>query len=151
MHSNRGRYASKSADSPPTQNTSLPSAASVLEPVTGAPRKRIPCARASAAIFLENDGLDRKSTRLNSSHTVIYTLSLHDALPISCLVRPREQPCFPCTPIGAGMLPSRLTRRLPKTQACRARPRFWSPSPERRGNEYRARVPRRPSFSKTTG
>src|SRR5476649_1069392 len=28
---------------------------------------------------------DRKSTRLNSSHTVIYTLSLHDALPI-CLV-----------------------------------------------------------------
>src|SRR5215218_7997679 len=25
---------------------------------------------------------DRKSTRLNSSHTVIYTLSLHDALPI---------------------------------------------------------------------
>src|SRR5215218_8868594 len=27
-------------------------------------------------------GVDRKSTRLNSSHTVIYTLSLHDALPI---------------------------------------------------------------------
>src|SRR5882672_7952781 len=27
--------------------------------------------------------IDRKSTRLNSSHTVIYTLSLHDALPIS--------------------------------------------------------------------
>src|SRR5882672_636187 len=25
---------------------------------------------------------DRKITRLNSSHTVIYTLSLHDALPI---------------------------------------------------------------------
>src|SRR5947207_1532456 len=30
--------------------------------------------------------LDRKSTRLNSSHTVIYTLSLHDALPISSWV-----------------------------------------------------------------
>src|SRR5476649_1393691 len=29
--------------------------------------------------------LDRKSTRLNSSHTEIYTLSLHDALPISIL------------------------------------------------------------------
>src|SRR5476649_597277 len=28
------------------------------------------------------DFQDRKSTRLNSSHTVIYTLSLHDALPI---------------------------------------------------------------------
>src|ERR1044072_5767121 len=26
---------------------------------------------------------DRKSTRVNSSHTEIYTLSLHDALPIS--------------------------------------------------------------------
>src|SRR5882672_9362830 len=29
---------------------------------------------------------DRKSTRLNSSHTEIYTLSLHDALPIFHLV-----------------------------------------------------------------
>src|SRR5476649_2744709 len=28
---------------------------------------------------------DRKSTRLNSSHTEIYTLSLHDALPIFAL------------------------------------------------------------------
>src|SRR6202049_1050437 len=33
----------------------------------------------SMAIFFR----DRKSTRLNSSHTEIYTLSLHDALPIS--------------------------------------------------------------------
>src|ERR687885_544465 len=31
---------------------------------------------------------DRKSTRLNSSHTVIYTLSLHDALPI-CWMKER--------------------------------------------------------------
>src|SRR5476649_1019731 len=31
----------------------------------------------------ELTSLDRKSTRLNSSHTEIYTLSLHDALPIS--------------------------------------------------------------------
>src|ERR687893_598298 len=31
--------------------------------------------------------IDRKSTRLNSSHTVIYTLSLHDALPILALGR----------------------------------------------------------------
>src|SRR5476649_2068647 len=30
---------------------------------------------------------DRKSTRLNSSHTVIYTLSLHDALPICGIVK----------------------------------------------------------------
>src|SRR5476649_2604273 len=34
---------------------------------------------------------DRKSTRLNSSYTVIYTLSLHDALPISHLVRFHER------------------------------------------------------------
>src|SRR5215211_7518384 len=33
---------------------------------------------------------DRKSTRLNSSHTVIYTLSLHDALPI-CREGPRGE------------------------------------------------------------
>src|SRR5882672_9339333 len=33
---------------------------------------------------------DRKSTRLNSSHTVIYTLSLHDALPILMLVESHE-------------------------------------------------------------
>src|ERR687894_369170 len=33
---------------------------------------------------------DRKSTRLNSSHTEIYTLSLHDALPI-WRARPRPE------------------------------------------------------------
>src|SRR5215211_5394088 len=33
---------------------------------------------------------DRKSTRLNSSHTEIYTLSLHDALPIFQRHRQRE-------------------------------------------------------------
>src|SRR3712207_4720215 len=32
---------------------------------------------------------DRKSTRLNSSHANIYTLSLHDALPISEPAPPR--------------------------------------------------------------
>src|SRR5476649_692884 len=31
---------------------------------------------------MPSSAADRKSTRLNSSHTVIYTLSLHDALPI---------------------------------------------------------------------
>src|SRR5476649_2247824 len=35
---------------------------------------------------------DRKSTRLNSSHTVIYTLSLHDALPICRQAQPSQ--CF---------------------------------------------------------
>src|SRR5438132_943331 len=35
--------------------------------------------------------LDRKSTRLNSSHTVISPLSLHDALPIFVARDPLEQ------------------------------------------------------------
>src|SRR6202012_743871 len=35
--------------------------------------------------------LDRKSTRLNSSHTVIYTLSLPDALPICFCLRRRAK------------------------------------------------------------
>src|SRR5882672_3315675 len=39
---------------------------------------------------------DRKSTRLNSSHTEIYTLSLHDALPICFDDRTGEHcRCFP--------------------------------------------------------
>src|SRR3990172_479162 len=60
-------------------------------------RRRVPLGRAS----------DRKSTRLNSSHgyisyavfffndtatTEIYTLSLHDALPISCSGQNRPPP-----------------------------------------------------------
>src|SRR6202012_5693994 len=36
--------------------------------------------------WLMRRSIDRKSTRLNSSHTEIYTLSLHAALPISVLV-----------------------------------------------------------------
>src|SRR5476649_1014723 len=35
------------------------------------------------SVACSSDRIDRKSTRLNSSHTEIYTLSLHDALPIS--------------------------------------------------------------------
>src|SRR5882672_4657393 len=41
------------------------------------------------AVILAAREQDRKSTRLNSSHTVIYTLSLHDALPISDPARSR--------------------------------------------------------------
>src|SRR5476649_1056242 len=37
---------------------------------------------------------DRKSTRLNSSHTEIYTLSLHDALPISPPIALRRSHCL---------------------------------------------------------
>src|SRR5476649_2063956 len=41
-------------------------------------------------------GIDRNSTRLNSSHTVIYTLSLHDALPILQVERVRLEVKLAC-------------------------------------------------------
>src|SRR5579875_3526144 len=41
-----------------------------------------PSASCRSVALLSWSPADRKSTRLNSSHTVIYTLSLHDALPI---------------------------------------------------------------------
>src|SRR5260221_407678 len=43
----------------------------------------IQLAAGTIIMFSHQEDLDRKSTRLNSSHTEIYTLSLHDALPIS--------------------------------------------------------------------
>src|SRR5476649_1278071 len=45
---------------------------------------------------------DRKSTRLNSSHTEIYTLSLHDALPIYPLIEPGAHR-FVCAIGGSGI------------------------------------------------
>src|ERR671927_282603 len=47
---------------------------------------RITRLSSATRIFTGTPTLDRKSTRLNSSHTEIYTLSLHDALPIYDLV-----------------------------------------------------------------
>src|SRR5438034_79289 len=47
-------------------------------------RRRVASTTFSAAAARGSTAtIDRKSTRLNSSHTVIYTPSLHDALPIS--------------------------------------------------------------------
>src|ERR1035437_5118063 len=43
---------------------------------------------------------DRKSTRLNSSHADIYTLSLHDALPI-CRRAPQDQSPVSPAPVRA--------------------------------------------------
>src|ERR671927_52708 len=45
----------------------------------------LPCRMFSQLFSPEIPPRDRKSTRLNSSHTVIYPLSLHDALPIYAL------------------------------------------------------------------
>src|SRR5476649_266871 len=52
---------------------------------------------------------DRKSTRLNSSHTEIYTLSLHDALPIYATPgggspEGRSEPC--CRGLDRGNRPA---------------------------------------------
>src|SRR5476649_101545 len=77
-------------------------------------------------------GRDRKSTRLNSSHTVIYTLSLHDALPIYCAqASSRRDPSRRRKPCGTGFL------RLPQSRAPSVR---RSRSEERRvGKECRSR------------
>src|ERR1035437_8737283 len=54
--------------------------------------------------------VDRKSTRLNSSHAEIYTLSLHDALPIC--KRPyrgsASQPVPAGSPVARKLIPVRL-------------------------------------------
>src|SRR5476649_2509074 len=63
-----------------------------------------------AAICAERVLRDRKSTRLNSSHTEIYTLSLHDALPI-CPSMPSRHRAF--TVILSGWSAAH------KTHACR--------------------------------
>src|SRR5476649_2861819 len=49
-----------------------------------------------------DESLDRKSTRLNSSHTEIYTLSLHDALPISIGMIRYEKRGAPSTGFSGG-------------------------------------------------
>src|SRR5947209_8181609 len=41
--------------------------------------------------------VDRKSTRLNSSHANIYSLSLHDALPISSIILLRQEGSRACS------------------------------------------------------
>src|SRR5476649_687436 len=56
---------------------------------------------------------DRKSTRLNSSHTVIYTLSLHDALPIfrSYIdLGPKEGATLACGGLETPDLPASLRK-----------------------------------------
>src|SRR5947207_2341110 len=103
------------------------------------------------------DGRDRKSTRLNSSHTVIsyavfclnhaattssYTLPLHDALPI-LLASGRGPPARgrgpgPSPPAPARLLPRRArrpARRLPARAA--RRPRAPAPGPRARGPALR--------------
>src|SRR5476649_1705581 len=79
--------------------TLISSSTAVLRETTTLPRRRLSliiltgiscptresklCTGRGSACDPGMKALDRKSTRLNSSHTVIYTLSLHDALPIS--------------------------------------------------------------------
>src|ERR687893_787612 len=66
---------------------------------------------------------DRKSTRLNSSHTEIYTLSLHDALPI--LVVPKGTVLGLLGPNGAG-----------KTTAVRILTTLLEPDEDSRSEEH---------------
>src|SRR5476649_512240 len=86
---------------------------------------------AGAARFAghERGTRDRKSTRLNSSHTEIYTLSLHDALPIS-------RTSFP-TP-SAATRPSTPSRR-PRSRSCTlCRPRTRNARSEEHTSELQS-------------
>src|SRR5436190_1327152 len=75
---------------------------------------------------------DRKSTRLNSSHTVIYTLSLHDALPIYFSLLSERSP-LPCEKAVYSPSPAEkpiTTWSLPY-QSSRNEPIGGSPMPTR--------------------
>src|SRR5476649_2556827 len=63
-----------------------------------APAARLP---RRLARILNPARLDRKSTRLNSSHTEIYTLSLHDALPIYAAAVEGADLVIVSIPVGA--------------------------------------------------
>src|SRR5476649_2699822 len=58
---------------------------------------------------------DRKSTRLNSSHTEIYTLSLHDALPIWYGATSTKPPRCTANPSTSSM--SAVTISTPRSHA----------------------------------
>src|SRR5260221_492172 len=60
--------------------------------------------------------IDRKSTRLNSSHTEIYTLSLHDALPISSTTSSSTP--WHCIWTKSKPAPRRCPNRRPETGDC---------------------------------
>src|SRR5947209_179084 len=72
---------------------------------------------------------DRKSTRLNSSHANIYTLSLHDALPISWAARWNT---WRLTKFAAN---GRSSSRAPTARAKPLSPTRWSP-PRRSANSW---------------
>src|ERR1044072_1000768 len=63
---------------------------------------------------------DRKSTRLNSRHTDIYSLSLHDALPIYDQDRPRRSPFQGCQDHGGRARRRRRTRSVPSHHPSRS-------------------------------
>src|SRR5882672_2750334 len=69
----------------------------------------------SRALGVAELARDRKSTRLNSSHTEIYTLSLHDALPISSRARGRA----PASPSSSRAAPAPAAPPLARAGRCR--------------------------------
>src|SRR5882672_8788301 len=64
--------------------------------------------------FAPSHSPDRKSTRLNSSHTEIYTLSLHDALPI---LRPHFPPGVLSVVTGNGSVVGETLAKDPRVRA----------------------------------
>src|SRR5438552_16281273 len=65
---------------------------------------------------------------IHPTTTAIYTLSLHDALPICTGARPRGAPC--------GRTRSRNARRRPSTSSSTTEPSSWSRARGRRSEEH---------------
>src|ERR1035437_5324536 len=86
----------------------------------------------SRAYCLRDGGLDRKSTRLNSSHADIYPFSLHDALPISG----RDGHDADRRLRGRGGGRDRARRRQPRLLSARRRPRSEEHTSELQSRRY---------------
>src|ERR1035437_9544258 len=93
---------------------------------------------------------DRKSTRLNSSHTDIYTLSLHDALPICFPVSPDSIAAarlfapvlWPQADPGQSELRSRLASRSEEHTSELQSHRYLHSFPTRRSSDLLSRISR---------
>src|SRR5581483_7502043 len=92
---------------------------------------------------------DRKSTRLNSSHANIYTLSLHDALPIFALLvlgddegakRWHRRPPPSARPGAPGRRPAGAGRSEEHTSELQSR-QYLHSFPTRRSSDLRAPRP----------
>src|SRR5947207_1078633 len=110
----RRRQAATSSGAPSPSGSRSPGPRMLPRPRDWTLPRRRPGSKRSRPVYANSHrrptvSVDRKSTRLNSSHTVIYPLSLHDALPISA--RPCARPLR--TGDAGRPRPAPARRRLP--------------------------------------